>query len=164
MSIFRSFYKLVVYFLLPFSLFVSGYGELSAADIWSNIVGGIQHLHRQDIGSAGPRNIHVLKIDLRSRYPVIRPILAQNALGTYVETTSSMAVRTGAIAAINGDYFGSLGPSEGTTIISGKIYDIVAFPRSIFGVSNDNAQVDIGIWTSKSSLPSWDQNMRTLTM
>jgi exopolysaccharide biosynthesis protein len=139
-------------------VFVFGFGETKAADNWSTISNGILHLHRQDVGDAGPRNIHVLKIDLRTPNLVIRPILAQDSWGSFLETTSSMAFRTGAVAAINGDYFGPSGPPEGTTIIFGTIYDVESYRRSTFALSDDNSQVDIGIWTSEASLPKWVYN------
>ncbi|GAC1388130.1 MAG: hypothetical protein NVSMB31_01590 [Vulcanimicrobiaceae bacterium] len=53
----------------------------------------------------GPLAIHIVEVDLREPTVRIDTVLASDALVTSGETPSAMAVRTGAIAGINGDYF-----------------------------------------------------------
>ncbi len=69
-----------------------------------------------------------------------------------------MASRTRAIAAVNGDYFGSDGAPESTTIIEGNVYKIDAYPRTTLAFSNSSSVAEIGIWTSQAALPNWVYN------
>ena len=96
-------------------LIVGAAQQIRSDDTWEKVVNGVEYLHRTD--STVPWNIHVLKIDLTDPDISLRPILANDSWGPYMETTSSMASRTRALAAINADYSGFTGPPEGTTII-----------------------------------------------
>ncbi|MEA1901386.1 MAG: phosphodiester glycosidase family protein [Thermodesulfobacteriota bacterium] len=137
-------------------LIVGAAKQIRADDTWEKVVNGVEYLHRTD--STVPWNIHVLKIDLTDPDISLRPILANDSWGPYMETTSSMAARTRALAAINADYSGFTGPPEGTTIIEGIQYDIEQYPRSTLAFSANKGLADIGIWTSTESLPGWVYN------
>lgn len=53
----------------------------------------------------GPLSVHVVAVDLRDPTVRIGTVLAQEHLVSQGETVASMALRTGAVAGINGDYF-----------------------------------------------------------
>ncbi|AEF95403.1 copper amine oxidase-like domain-containing protein [Desulfotomaculum nigrificans CO-1-SRB] len=68
----------------------------------------------------GPVKGHVLEVDPKQPYTEIRPVLGNDILGQR-EVLSSMAGRTGAIAAINGGFFDTkTGMPDGSLIIDGK--------------------------------------------
>ena len=75
----------------------------SSADTWEWIIPGVQHLHRV---TATPWEIHVIKADLTNPRVRVRAIIKNdNDYPDAGETTSSMAQRYRAVAAINTDYF-----------------------------------------------------------
>jgi hypothetical protein len=82
---------------------------------WRTVAPGVEHAHLQrtiDAAGepAGPFSIHVLRVDLsKTRLDVVHAM--DEAVG--LETTSSIAGRTGAIAAINGGYFRTTGTFRG---------------------------------------------------
>ncbi|MBC5829312.1 MAG: phosphodiester glycosidase family protein [Candidatus Eremiobacteraeota bacterium] len=55
--------------------------------------------------SNGPLQVHVISVDPRTQTIRLNPVLASDRLISSGETVSSMAVRTGAVAGINADYF-----------------------------------------------------------
>src|SRR5919109_1487383 len=86
---------------------------------WRRVAPGVEHAH---ITRDAPWNIHVLRIDpAQARLDVVHA--RDDAVG--VETTSAIAKRHGAIAAINGGYFRMTGTfagdSTGTLQIDGKV-------------------------------------------
>lgn len=108
---------------------------------------GVEHIHRT---TDDPLNINVLLIDVREPGISIRVCLAQDhAAG--LETVRSMAVRKGAIAAVNGDYWTNHGIPLGLTVVDGEIV-IAPKYRTAFGILRDETPV-IGRWTNGWS---WD--------
>lgn len=101
----------------PFSVLRS---TAAAQDVqWRRVSAGVEHAQ---VTRDGPLNIHVLRIDpSRARLDVVHA--KDDAVG--LETTSAIAKRHGAIAAINGGYFRMTGTfagdSTGTLQIDGKI-------------------------------------------
>jgi hypothetical protein len=90
-----------------------------AEDTWTDIAPGIIHLHRQ---TDDPLNINVLFVDLTHPEVRVGSVLAGDETNTgEYEVTSSMALRTGAIAAVNGDYFGWGHGAEGFTVVDGSL-------------------------------------------
>lgn len=53
----------------------------------------------------GPLNVYVLEIDLQDPYLKVDTIIGADGTLNKNQTVLEMAVRTGAVAAINGDYF-----------------------------------------------------------
>lgn len=55
--------------------------------------------------SNGPLQVHVISVDPHTQTIRLNPVIASDRLISSGETVSSMAVRTGAVAGINADYF-----------------------------------------------------------
>lgn len=91
---------------------------------WSPVAPGVEHAHlRREAPGGGSWNVNVLRVDMaQARLDVIRA--RDTAIG--LETVTSIAARTGAIAAVNGGYFRTsgdfLGDSTGTVQIDGVIW------------------------------------------
>jgi len=103
---------------------------------WTAVAPGVEHAHfRREAPSEGFWNINVLRVDLtRARLDVIRA--RDTAIG--LETVTSMAARTGAIAAVNGGYFRTsgdfLGESTGTLQIDGVVWSEPDRARAAVGI------------------------------
>lgn len=73
--------------------------------------------------AAGPVQVHMLNIDLTNPFIRFGIVQAHNRLISPDETVSSMAQRTGAVAAINGDFFEERGSGVpiGEEVINGQL-------------------------------------------
>ena len=106
---------------------------------WRPVADGVEHLHlERPTGSSGQWNVHALRIDMsRARLDVIRAKDA--AVG--LETTSAIAARVGAIAAVNGGYFKTgddfVGDSTGTLQIDGVLWSEPDRARASVGIVRD---------------------------
>jgi exopolysaccharide biosynthesis protein len=104
--------------------------------VWTPIADGVEHTHiRREAPGGGQWNINVLRVDMRAaRLDVIRA--KEEAIG--LETVSSMAARTGAIAAVNGGYFRTsgdfLGDSTGTLQIDRVLWSEPDRARASVGI------------------------------
>ena len=102
---------------------VPAHAQLS--DAWDEKYQGISHLVRQGTDTEGvQQSYHLAVVDLT--HPSVRVQVANNS-DTWKgskERTSSMALRHGAVLAVNGDYWswGSNDPSQGSTVIDGFCY------------------------------------------
>lgn len=108
---------------------------------------GVEHVQRT---TDDPLNINVLLIDVREPGISIRTCLAQDRAAG-LETVRSMAVRKGAVAAVNGDYWTNHGIPLGLTVVDSEIV-IAPKYRTAFGILRDGAP-SIGRWTDGWS---WD--------
>jgi len=108
---------------------------------------GVEHVHRT---TEDPLNINVLLIDVRQPGISIRTCLAQDRAAG-LETVRSMAVRKGAVAAVNGDYWTNHGIPLGLTVVDSEIVVAPKY-RTAFGILRDGIPV-IGRWTNGWS---WD--------
>lgn len=143
-------------------LFVLGSTSCSATDIWTDVCPGVRWLHRV---TSTPWNINALIIDLTDPHVRIGALLKHdlNAPELSGETTSSMASRHGAAAAINGDYFEFTGSSsylpQGMCVSDGLNFSAAGFvPGRISWVLNGATLMsDIGIYatTYPFTPPSW---------
>lgn len=103
---------------------------------WTTVAPGVEHAHFSRAAPAeGSWNINVLRVDMaQARLDVIRA--RDTAIG--LETVTSMAARTGAIAAINGGYFRTsgdfLGDSTGTLQIDGIVWSEPDRERAAVGI------------------------------
>lgn len=110
-----------------------------AALSWTAIAPGVEHAHfRRDAPAEGSWNINVLRVDMRqAQLDVIRA--RDTAIG--LETVTSMAARTGAIAAVNGGYFRTsgdfLGDSTGTLQLDGVVWSEPDRGRAAMGIVRD---------------------------
>lgn len=110
-----------------------------AALSWTAVAPGVEHAHfKRDAPVEGSWNINVLRVDMRqARLDVIRA--RDTAIG--LETVTSMAARTGAIAAVNGGYFRTngdfLGDSTGTVQIDGVVWSEPDRGRAAVGIVRD---------------------------
>lgn len=115
--------------LFCLALFTHTPANAQTVDTWTDIAPGIQHLHRV---TNTPRllRIHVLIAD--TTYPNVRIgtiIKNENPGPDSGETTSSMATRHGALAAINADFFSS-GTAESNIPQGLSIHDGYKIPAS----------------------------------
>ena len=124
-----------------------------AADVsWAAVADGVEHAHFRRVAPGGGHwNVNVLRIDMsKARLDVVRA--RDVAIG--LETLSSIAARTGAIAAVNGGYFRTsgdfLGDSTGTLQIDGVLWSEPDRGRASVGIVRDNgvAQLIFGhvVW------------------
>jgi exopolysaccharide biosynthesis protein len=103
---------------------------------WTTVAPGVEHAHfRRQAPAEGSWNINVLRVDMnQARLDVIRA--RDTAIG--LETVTSMAARTGAVAAINGGYFRTsgdfLGESTGTLQIDGVVWSEPDRSRAAVGI------------------------------
>jgi exopolysaccharide biosynthesis protein len=103
---------------------------------WTTVAPGVEHAHfRRAAPAEGSWNINVLRIDMRqARLDVVRA--RDTAIG--LETVTSIAARTGAIAAVNGGYFRTsgdfLGDSTGTLQIDGVVWSEPDRGRAAVGI------------------------------
>ena len=103
---------------------------------WSEVAAGVEHAHvRREAPGGGQWNINLLRIDMtRARLDVVRA--RDVAIG--LETVSSIAERTGAIAAVNGGYFRTsgdfLGDSTGTLLIDRVLWSEPDRARASVGI------------------------------
>ena len=119
-----------------------------AEDTWTDIAPGIVHLHRQ---TDDPLNINVLFVDLTHPEVRVGSVLAADETNTgQYEVTSSMGLRTGAIAAVNGDYFGWGHGAEGFTVVDGSLINFDA-TRSNLVISTD----EVAYIGRQSSFEDW---------
>lgn len=87
------------------------------------ITKGVYYEFNRMITDSGLRDIHVITVDLTNEYIQIRPIHSQIEHGLR-ETTSNLVRSNGAIAGINGDFFGLANlycSPFGLTIVDGNI-------------------------------------------
>ncbi len=80
--------------------------RVMAADTWTDIIPGVRYLYRTT-NTPRPIQVYALTVDVTNPRVRIGTTLKRdtNTPGSPGETTSSMAKRHGAFAAINGDYF-----------------------------------------------------------
>lgn len=100
---------------------------------------GINYTHVKRNTPTGPLHVHVLVIDLKNKNIGIRPELANRKLG-YLEKTSSIALKSDAIAAINGSFFitkKDLNLPVGNLIINKKPLSRSILNRSAVGFTDD---------------------------
>jgi hypothetical protein len=103
---------------------------------WTEVADGVEHAHfRREAPAGGQWNINALRVDLRrARLDVIRA--RDVAIG--LETVTSIAARTGAVAAVNGGYFRTsgdfLGDSTGTLQIDGVLWSEPDRARAAVGI------------------------------
>ena len=108
----------------------------SPAVSWTTVAEGVEHAHfTREAPGEGKWNINVLRIDMsQARLDVIRA--RDVAIG--LETVTSIAARTGAIAAVNGGYFRTsgdfLGDSTGTLQIDGVLWSEPDRARASVGI------------------------------
>jgi len=126
----------------PFSLAVSLIALAAAATlaqpaapVWTTVAPGVEHAHFRREAAEGSWNINVLRVDMtQARLDVIRA--RDTAIG--LETVTSIAARTGAIAAINGGYFRTsgdfLGDSTGTLQIDRVVWSEPDRARASVGI------------------------------
>lgn len=90
----------------------------------------------------GPVDVHVVAVDPHNPSVRIDTVLANDALVSGGETPSSMAVRTGAVAGINADYFdiGNTNSPLGIVVRGGRL---VHSPdeHSAFGITREHTPV-----------------------
>jgi len=83
----------------------------------------------------GPVKGHVLEVDMKVPLMEIRPVLGQDTLGKR-EVLSSIAERTGAIAAVNGGFFDMYtGMPDGNLIVDGQPLNTSDILRTSLGFS-----------------------------
>jgi hypothetical protein len=95
-------------------------------------------VYRMEVDQSVPRVVHALRYSLGAPGLNLKSelgggtIIEENA-SRGRETVSEMAARTGAIAAINGDYFPFTGDPLGVMVRDGKLLSTPGIPRAVFG-------------------------------
>jgi len=137
--------------------------------VWQKqVIPGIKYSHLKKITGLGPLHVHVLKIDLKNSKISVKPELANGIIGN-LEKTSDIAVRSNAVAAINGSFFETrkkLHLPIGLMIIDGQVVNKSILERTAVGITNDK-EIIFGIpktkgyamnLNSKKSVPIWGVN------
>ena len=98
-----------------FLILLPGSGSASPLRFWPTVVrssgltvpvaSGVEYSHFAVATTAGPLNIHHLRVDLGNPTVRVGMGLASDRLMSVDETVSSMARRSRAVAGVNGDYF-----------------------------------------------------------
>lgn len=105
---------------------------------------GVDHVHWHIVKGPlqdGPWNINALRADLSRDGVEVRVVPAVGGL----ETTSSIARRVGALAAVNGGYYDAGGP-RGLVVVDGRIVsstDPGKLPRAAVGFYDDKVWIDL---------------------
>lgn len=109
-----------------------------------DIAPGVQRNHWHIVASAdqpGPWNINVIRVSLDEPGVSVRVVEAENGS----ETVSSICRRVGAVAAVNGGFFGPEGP-QGLVVVDGVVRSPMLSwkpPRAALGLSGNRAWIDI---------------------
>ncbi len=128
---------------------------------------GITYEKIERYTSAGWMNINVIRTDLTDEYTEIKPITAENGVGTRTPL-SSMIKSSGAAAAVNGDFFYMGDPTYtyGPLIKDGKlITSPLPYSYGYPTVSKllDNENMDISVWNPKITLYGSDSTVFDVT-
>ncbi len=78
---------------------------ITDAPVFTDVAPGITYGNYQMRTADGPLSVHVLAVDLHNPTVRVGTSLSNDRLISPGETVSSMALRTGAVGGINGDYF-----------------------------------------------------------
>lgn len=78
---------------------------LASSAVTLPVASGVEYQHLSLVTADGPLDIHELRVDLRNPTVQLGVGLAHDQLMSADEPVSSMAVRSGAIAGVNADYF-----------------------------------------------------------
>ncbi|MHB9095021.1 MAG: phosphodiester glycosidase family protein, partial [Eubacteriales bacterium] len=82
----------------------------------------------------GPQNIYVMTIDLSNQYVKVDTMVGVNGIITKNQTVGNMAKETGAVGAINGDFFQMKEDAPiGITVKSGELVTSPAQTNSMYG-------------------------------
>lgn len=109
---------------------------------WVPVADGVEHAQfRRPAPGGGEWNVNVLRVDMsKARLDVVRA--RDEAVG--LETVTSIAARTNAIAAVNGGYFRTsgdfLGDSTGTLQIDGVLWSEPDRGRASVGIVRDGGR------------------------
>jgi len=123
---------------------------------------GVTHVHRV---TADPMNINILLVDLAAPGVSVRTGLSGDVVAG-VETVRSIAQRHGALAAVNGDYWGPGGIEQGLTVVDGEIV-MAPKARSAFAILKDGRAVidrftDQWTWQARVIAPDGSEHPLTL--
>lgn len=126
--------------------------------LWNKqIVPGINYSHIKKLTDLGPLHVHILRIDLKNEKINVKPELAKGVIGN-LETTSGIAIRNNAIAAINGSFFETrkkLHLPVGFMIIDGQVVNKSILERTAVGITRDK-EVIFGIPKTKGYVLNLD--------
>lgn len=144
---------------------LAGLTPADAADTWTDIIPGVRHLHRV---TSTPWNIHVLVVDVTNPHVRVGALIKNESgdADTLGETTSGMASRHNALAAINGDYFESSGTKnhvpQGICIYDGTYLTQTGFVTNRVSWAMNGATLEsfINVYgtTYPYTAPSWITN------
>ena len=102
--------------------------------------------------SAGPVRAHLLEVDFKAGY-ALRPVLSNDSVAG-IEALSEMAVRSQAVAMINGPYYMRSGEILGLLKIDQTLVSTPDTPRTSFGVLPDGKIIfDSPAFTGHVELP-----------
>lgn len=119
------------------SLFLLFLSPTAFAQVWEKPIGpGVSY--RMQVDMAVPRIVHALRFSLGAPGMSLKSELGtgsviQESPTKGRETMSEMVARTGAVAAINGDFFPFTGDPLGTMVRDGQLVSTPSLPRAVFG-------------------------------
>lgn len=114
------------------------------------VIPGIDYSHIKKSTENGPLHVHILIVDLKNDKIRVRPELAGGIIGN-LETTSNIAIRSNAIAAVNGSFFAvrkKLHLPLGLMIIDGQVVNKSILDRAAIGIT-ENKDIIFGIPKTK---------------
>ncbi|MCX7920950.1 MAG: phosphodiester glycosidase family protein [Clostridia bacterium] len=80
----------------------------------------VRHKHLSIEYKGNKQQVNILEVDLRDSRVEVKPVLSHDSVFGF-EKLSSMALRSGAYAAVNGGFFYEFGQPVGMTVIDGKL-------------------------------------------
>ncbi len=120
--------------LILISLFVA---QLAVSQTWEKpIAPGVTY--RMQVDLATPRIVHALRYSIGAPHITLKSELGSGAVFQETptrgrETMTEMVARTGAIAAINGDFFPFTGDPLGVMVRDGQLISTPGIQRAVFG-------------------------------
>lgn len=117
-----------------------------------NLADGVQYTYWSRPTAAGRITAHIVALKSQAAYR-LRPVLA-NGVVVDLETVSSMAQNSKALAAVNGSYFAPSGEIIGLLKMDGEIVSIPELPRTVLGIFPDGKyQIGVTDYTGTVTLP-----------
>lgn len=140
---------------------LSAMASISGAQVWEKTISpGVTY--RMEVDLATPRIIHSIRYSLGAPMMSMKSELAG---GTVIEenatkgreTISEMQTRTGALVAVNGDFFPFTGDPLGVMIRDGQLLSVPGVQRATFAWNGTRAQ--IGLVEFKGTVESGTQSL-----
>ncbi len=122
--------------------------------VTEDLAPGIRHVHVRSADPAGPLDVHVLRVDPKTRGVRVAPALARNTFFGR-EPVSAIARRAGGLAAINGSYFSPrTGEPLGLLMIDGELVAGPLYNRTALALGGPEAEIGRTQLATRLTLPA----------